>query len=850
MLIRRTEMDNYKPMLHGGVTGIRLDSGKPVTCIIGNNGCGKSSFLREMVPTPATSTDYTKEGKKVQYITDNDVEYELITDFGSKEKFKFVRDGENLNESFNSHTQASLVRTHFGYTPTIDQIVSGQLKISAMSRVERKKLLYSCYPSDMSFIVDKHKAIVSQIRSIKNNLKLMNEKKMMISNDMMNDDEFNKLDGLSDNLSDFKNEVDKTLYAVNKDLTDLQSHEAYSGKYFNEISPTEMKKANKAIIANAKYYKENFPLIFEDKEASASFWKLSANIEQCESRLKGIIEEGHKVKHALEELEVTDSVDLDQELREVTDSIADIKESLSEIYIQEDLPLIDASAVDRLDPNEIKGHIMTIHGSDKPILSPGELQGISQEISEINFMGNQLSNKATEYVTNLRILAQKLEKHNSGIYNPKCNFVCPLKTNFDNTSEDIQADHDKAKSILVNTQEQIDKLLAKVKVLKDKQTDREVMQSSEYLITLIDRYGWRDILTPDGVIVTLNANPWGIYTKLISMMENSNAVRLKESLTVKLSEVEARRKVIVETLIPAKEMVCKTMMERKVALERLTAEYETVSNTIYLDKLNSKRYEALNVIRTEAKEYSANIADYSKYLKIVDKIKLHSKVIEELRYYRQQSENQQASIVATVNTQKELRIRLNKEVLPTIESLEHQLKECEVLEIALSPNKGLSKEYIIKFTNSLIAVTNEYIARVWNYPMAISPLALEDNLDFALKLKLYNKGSIKDIGMGSTGQQEIIDLAFSLSLCAHLELGHRYPIRIDEPDSGLVSEHRTNLLKLLSDLVDSGSIKQLVMVNHHAALFSAFANSDIVCINSDGIVVPSGVNEHAEIIVA
>jgi DNA repair exonuclease SbcCD ATPase subunit len=116
-------------------------------------------------------------------------------------------------------------------------------------------------------------------------------------------------------------------------------------------------------------------------------------------------------------------------------------------------------------------------------------------------------------------------------------------------------------------------------------------------------------------------------------------------------------------------------------------------------------------------------------------------------------------------------------------------------------------------------------------------------LDFNFPIILHDKSGVKDCSMCSKGEQEMLNLAFALALCVHMSIGQKFPMRLDEVDSGFSAAHRDTLLGLLSTLLRQGLIRQLIIINHHSSLFSSFANAQIVCLNPEGIAVPKEYNK-------
>ena len=104
----------------------------------------------------------------------------------------------------------------------------------------------------------------------------------------------------------------------------------------------------------------------------------------------------------------------------------------------------------------------------------------------------------------------------------------------------------------------------------------------------------------------------------------------------------------------------------------------------------------------------------------------------------------------------------------------------------------------------------------------------------------YN--NIKDVSECSSGEDEVFDLAFMLSVIHHLGIGKDYPVILDEIDSKLSEDHRFKIPTLIEQLVHRGTVSQLFIINHHASVFTAFKDYQVICPSSKGINPPPNTN--------
>ncbi len=131
MFWKKISLDGYIPFSHVGNKHVEIEFDSPATCIIGANGCGKSSLLRIMdVLTPPTRPDFAKDGKIEMTVEHDGHLFVLTSDFkNATSPHSFKRDGVELNLSGTSDTQKDLVIEHLGITSLSNELMAGNIHI-------------------------------------------------------------------------------------------------------------------------------------------------------------------------------------------------------------------------------------------------------------------------------------------------------------------------------------------------------------------------------------------------------------------------------------------------------------------------------------------------------------------------------------------------------------------------------------------------------------------------------------------------------------------------------------------------------------------------------------------------
>ena len=228
MFIKKITVSEYKPLEHSGTSFISIDMYTPVSLIIGNNGSGKSTLLKEMTPLPSTSTDYNKGGYKELEIDHQGSEFLIRSSFDGKNGVhSFIKDGEELNKSGKSNIQADLCVSEFGLTSTIHTIITGATNICNMVRGNRKVFLLSCYPSNLAFVLDHHRRIVSELKSVQANIKMMNLRKVELEEMLIPKVTFQTLRESLNTLSELMANAERIEIVYHEEINRLKALDEY-----------------------------------------------------------------------------------------------------------------------------------------------------------------------------------------------------------------------------------------------------------------------------------------------------------------------------------------------------------------------------------------------------------------------------------------------------------------------------------------------------------------------------------------------------------------------------------------------------------------------------------------------
>lgn len=158
MRINYIKLIGFKRFKTAGIKEFEASFPEAVTVIIAASGMGKSSLLHQLNPTPPVRTDFEKDGYKEIHISHQGHNYVLKSDFTNKTSpHSFIVDDEELNIGHTTDVQTELVWKHFKISTLINNLVYTKIKLTDISKSERKNLFLEVNPIDLDLVVDTHK---------------------------------------------------------------------------------------------------------------------------------------------------------------------------------------------------------------------------------------------------------------------------------------------------------------------------------------------------------------------------------------------------------------------------------------------------------------------------------------------------------------------------------------------------------------------------------------------------------------------------------------------------------------------------------------------------------------------
>lgn len=822
MKITSIELSKYKRLALSNITKLVVNPHEKLQLILGTNGSGKSSLLKELTPLPANPQDYEKEGYKIIYIEHNKHDYLLKNIFATNGNiFSFIKNNEELNPGKTVTVYRELVKREFGITQIIHDVMIGNVNFSTMSSLERRNWFTLLSKSDYTYAIGYYQRIKEQLRDIQGGIKLTQSRLVLESERVLSSaDEATYKNDIAEmrKFIDYLIEL-KTSIAINKPFTDIAVVEnnisllsdsimkAASFKPYCKYNEMDVMLVNtKAALMSAQQLYNELCGIITDLQSSHS--KLSStNTESYEDIVIAIEttskEIAYRKQHILLPIVFDNNSIALQSLMNVYELVANI---VTVIDSNEDRKYSrelfsgyqDSSTSLNLQLNELKKlhdnlvtknndliHLRDHNKTECPKCTHTWSRGYNHSLHET------VRESLTAVITDINIVTVKLDDVNELI--GKHNEYLNLYRSYANIAKSWPVlvplwNYINDNSLLVNNPKSIVKLMNDVK--------EDILLAVE-----VDKLNTR----------------LASYTEIAdSLMDSKN-----NSLTSLQADIDYNTNRLAE--------VNEAIKTNKDILARVTNDKSTIDNLITMKT-------KLNILLADRKEgYEVLIAN--------NKIAYINEIITNLHVELSKKE-------AAIN-----KVDIQKALVADMETqLQTMLAKASLLKMAvkeLSPTEGLIAKGLTSFMNMFLSQMNDFIRKIWLYELTLLPVYTTDDevdLDYKFQLQINDGIIISDIAKGSSAMKEVIDLAFKIISANHLGLSNA-PIFLDEFGAKLDHSHRQAAFRLVTNLLTTANYSQMYMVSHYDHSYGSLKNAEMLVLCPNNIIIPKDAvyNKHAYI---
>lgn len=833
MRITQLQLDDFTLLRDSNISHLVIDYTENLQLILGTNGSGKSSVCRQLSTTPTSRSLFDKKGMKSLTIENEQGTYRLESDYSkpsSPHSFIDVDTGENLNIGHTTDEQKVLVNKHLGITPLVDDLIMNRIHFPSMLPSKRKEFLMAHNPDDIGFVLTKAKQIASKIKACKNNLNRLQGRKIILEQDLLSPESL-------ESLQEEKKSIEEDLGHFQKILMDIEVGLRTIGPVtLPHYDPKDIKKR----LAHMRYAISDLNLVSrDDRQRQQDRDRLSVTVASIEQQIITLNDTLLKSNETLHDLELRyRELAPDGDLRDVENSITRLEADRDRLKTEDPQFKGNRDTLTSLYQQweVLRDKLKIFETCEVPLYPRAKRQRREQVLAQAGYRKNAYEMTLQD----LRSQYSQLSKRNTiapkDIPETRCaKLECPLYAQFmgDYTHAQERRDeiHRKAERIK-HRLTWIDLYLERGhSYFKDSNPYHEIVNwlveesRSNPVLHLVLRN--IDLLTvlkvqPNRISSRLkdhydHIDRWFRYSEVLHDLDTAYALRSR----MMGSQNEDTVKLVV-TL----EAVKKTISKTRLDIDKLTHDKE----------LSQKQLEDVLLFDNIKRNVLLLVQNHESYVKLL----AHDFDIHHLNQFKQNITSTRSQhfirlgeLERTLNAQVGLQARYQEEVVSQIEIIEKEMRDLEQIEKALLL---IPKENIVDFVNDIFEQANRIIDTIWAIPFKIEPLDMDDPLDYTFQVSGDNQ-SLREMGVCSEGQTEVLSLAINLAL--RIQLGHvNTPLILDEVGRTLDMTHRRNLALMLKTLLDEQVISQLFIISHHAVFHESFPNKEIFVIREDNIPLP------------
>jgi hypothetical protein len=787
---------------------------------------------------------FDKTGFRSLVIEHNNTHYRLESEYekpSSPHAFYEGDSEENLNVGRTTQGQIDLIMEHLGITPFLDDLIMNRLVFPKMGNTKRKEFLVSANPDQIGFMLPLIKQTSQKIKACKNNIARLQSRKIMLEQELIDDDTVQSLEGEKQALHEDLNHFQKNIMDLEVGLRTLTSSAPpFLDTYLATVALTVRRHRYK--LSTLSHVERDDDQRQRDRETVLS------KIAVCQQRLE----------------------EADSEILKQSADLAELEVKYRELTIHDDFHQTDL-IIQRLEADRDKLQI-----TRPPFeLSPDDLQIKFQELDQLRDrlhlfgqldvrllpakrrqhrerMLSSAQYKQSSYRMRLGDLESQYEKlSNQHTIKPRdipespcAKDGCPLYRHFmgewEHTEErrrSVQASLDKGRRKTERLDQYVTALLTYFE--NSKPYTEQIQWLGEYAR---NNPVLHQILRQMDILSVLSTNPNRIIHQLQDAYNRIDQwIRLKQiqsdldtAYALKSRQISSESHDTIK-LVSTIEDTKKTLYNLRNAIKRLTEFQRLFTKDLHNIELFSDLKKSVMQIKDDHLNLLHQLSEHHEK----EKLAVLRKGVEELRarHFLRLSE-----IERVLRSQSSLQERYQEEVISQLALIEKELADLQHIETALI---AIPKEHMISFINDVFGQANRIIDRVWTIPLKIELVKTEDNLNYDFYITGDNQTS-REMSECSEGQTEIVSLAINIAL--RIILGHlNVPLCLDEVGRTFDETHRTNLASLLKMLLEQKVISQLFLISHDAQIHTSFADSETLVLREENILLPEKFNKHSTI---
>ena len=823
MYIKNIVLYGYLRLLQNGITYASYTPKEKMQLIIGSNGSGKSSLLKELTPLPALRNEFTPDGYKIVTIEHNGKEYILRSRFGQAHPYNFMVGDNELNTAGTFQTQKELVLQHFNVTFEIYEFLLGQTSFTQYSPSERRRWLTMLSHVDYDYALKVYQNIKDQHRDIVGALKLAKARLVTHESQILSETD---IQGLKDVISKDRETIESLLV--------FKTHGMYHDqlRYEQKGLTCELEALIDPLLASLKSFR-GWDDTLSLESLQHSIWKRDDYALKNSAHQEKYTELDYTLTQ-LQKSNIEEDGDIDKRLLLLLDEKKKVIDKRRFSFTIED-PVAMSRAIDT--SQEILTHIFHSlpensnrkYSKDTYSILQEEHVSLSNQLKELLESSNKLS-------ADIKVMEHY--KEHSATECPECHHTWI-----------IGYDEDIYQKLLFN----LDSVENNIKLVSSNLSEitTKITSIKEY-IELYKTY------------ISIKQN-WPILNIFFEELDKQNILLERPTYGTTLLQQFRDELEIIDTLSKIDIQIEEYHTLKSLAALNRNENIESLKNQREEHAINIKIYnEEITKLDREIDHYrkdqklSTDIKTrLSNGLSLFDKI--NSLTDQEITLLKNQTINDLVQGLKLCISENENKLHTALTIAQSIEDIKLQIGELEskekdykVLQSVLSPTEGIISESITGFINTFTEQVNSIIKQIWSYPLEVLPCSLEkenhDELTYRFPVRVKNTDKpIPDIKRVSAGMIEVIDLSFKIVAMKYLGLSH-FPLYLDEFGKGFDAHHRHIAMQVITNLLTQSDFTQIFLISHHESSYGSLRNTDINVMCSENVVVPDIHSNQLELI--
>ena len=783
-MITRLRLYKYKRLFLYGINELTYTPQSKMQIIVGTNGCGKSSLIKELTPVPANlKKDFYEGGCKEIELSISTGNYTLISGVNGTSKHSFVKDNVELNSSGTISIQNKLVYEHFGTNLKINNILVGLNQFTSMSAPERKKWITEISPVDYSYGIRVWNNLKLRHRDILGGIKLLSADIVRLESSILDKTQINNIE---------------------KEI--LRLEEVMS--YLNRLTTNDV--VDESVLNNhLSTLKRDVTTILNNDVTIGS--DVVTELTTYKEKLKMLSEFDKRITKTIDEFHMIETTSRDRTTLE--SNIVELRESIAKRTDPIDMKLKDISELAKsLSHNYTDIVSLLIELSALKDIEVTNTRKLIEHYNKVTHIKDTLTRRLERVISEIESL-EDLKKDDNKITCGNCDNT--WYHNYDNSKHTtLLKTRDRYVSHLTRVEDELAKITP---VVNNTELKLELLKKlSTFIVNHDTEVFWLEVQE----LATVGVDILNVFSTLYRDVTRSNELHQDKQ---ELATLEDKLKLLTD-------------------LNKTSEELHTMN----LDKLVKSKDDNLIELRSTADKVTKLTTAVDKYNKVKSitgglrgklkqSITLRDKLISKYRneYITELMRVFKSDYNELTSKLRELHVNQGK-----VKADKLKLKEYKEQEVALkiliqeiSPTEGLIALSINSFLNVFINDINEVINSVWGYSIELLPCNIGegDDLDYLFQVKVDDNEIISDIKLTSSSMQEIINLAFRVTFSKYMSVVGS-PLFLDEFGRSFDPNHRITSYEVVERVL-LNRYDQVFMVSHFKSMYGRFSSADVSTIH-------------------